>query len=108
LIRAVGPSLAAFGVGNALSNPILTLRNSQGAVIAHNDNWQSPEKTDVVVGPTPGDIMQANDSVGAFPLGDGSQDAALVVQLPPGLYNATVEGVNGSTGTALLEIYLVP
>jgi len=107
LIRAVGPGLAAFGVGGTLSDPVLTLRTGQGAELAHNDNWENGEKTDVVVGPTPGDIAQANTAAGAFALTPGSRDAALVVQLPPGSYSATVEGANGGTGAALLEIYEV-
>jgi hypothetical protein len=108
LIRATGPALAAFGVGGTIADPVLTLRNAQGATLARNDNWESGERTDVVVGPTPGDIMQAGQIVGAFPLSPGGRDSALVVQLPPGLYNATVEGVNGGTGAALLEIYELP
>jgi uncharacterized repeat protein (TIGR01451 family) len=41
-ITATGPSLAAFGVSNALSNPKLTLvRSSDQSVIATNDDWQA-------------------------------------------------------------------
>ncbi len=44
---------------------------------------------------------------GAFPLGVGSSDAALVVDLEPGSYTAVVSGEDGETGIALLEIYLI-
>ena len=40
LIRGIGPSLASSGVTNALMNPTLELRNSEGAIINTNDNWQ--------------------------------------------------------------------
>jgi hypothetical protein len=48
------------------------------------------------------------EAVGAFPLGAASKDAALVVTLPPGSYTVHVSGVGGSTGVALVEVYLVP
>jgi len=43
--------------------------------------------------------------VGAFALGDGSADCAIVATLPPGAYTAQVSGTNNSTGIALVEIY---
>ena len=33
IVRGIGPSLTAFGVPNALANPTLELRNSNGALI---------------------------------------------------------------------------
>ena len=38
LIRAIGPSLAAFFDG-VLADPILELRDANGALILGNDNW---------------------------------------------------------------------
>jgi hypothetical protein len=43
--------------------------------------------------------------VGAFALPFGSNDAALVVRLPPGAYTVTVSGADHTTGIALVEIY---
>ena len=40
VVRALGPSLASFGVSQPLSDPILTIYDSKGSVIATNDNWQ--------------------------------------------------------------------
>ena len=40
VVRALGPSLAAFGVSGVLSDPMLTIYDSKGSVIASNDNWQ--------------------------------------------------------------------
>src|SRR5262249_35023934 len=40
VVRALGPSLASYGVSGVLSDPILTIVNSTGSVIASNNNWQ--------------------------------------------------------------------
>jgi hypothetical protein len=47
-------------------------------------------------------------AVGAFALPTGSKDAALVATLGPGSYTAVVSGVSNTTGTALVEMYVVP
>lgn len=41
IIRALGPSLAASGVGGFLNDPKLELFNSDGELIAQNDFWRS-------------------------------------------------------------------
>src|SRR5262249_57429568 len=41
IVRAIGPSLAGSGISNALSDPVLELRNSSGALIVSNDDWRS-------------------------------------------------------------------
>jgi len=43
--------------------------------------------------------------LGAFGLGSGSKDAALLVELDPGVYTAQVAGASGGSGEALVEIY---
>ncbi|QYM77961.1 hypothetical protein K0B96_11625 [Horticoccus luteus] len=97
LLRGVGPTLAGFGVTGTLADPQLELFRD-GTSIAHNDNW----------GGTPA-LKNAFALVGAFPFGsDSSQDAALLVTLPPGVYSAQVSGVAGATGVALVEIFLLP
>jgi hypothetical protein len=45
---------------------------------------------------------------GAFALPAGSEDAALLITLPPGAYTVEVKGKNNLEGVALLEIYEVP
>ena len=40
VVRALGPSLASFGVSGPLSDPMLTIYDSNGSAIATNDNWQ--------------------------------------------------------------------
>ena len=98
LIRAVGPTLAGFGVAGALLDPILTVYSGQ-TVIATNDRWQSDNATV---------ITAASSSVGAFALAQNSQDAALLITLPPGGYTVEVKGKSDTQGVALLEIYEVP
>ena len=97
LIRAVGPTLAAFGVPGTLADPKLEIFNSAATPVklVENDNWSS------VLG-------GLANSVGAFALAEGSRDAALVVTLPPGAYSAQVSGVASGTGEALIEVYEVP
>jgi hypothetical protein len=94
LIRAVGPTLAAFGVGGVLADPKLDVF-SGSTVVASNDNWDAP--------------TAANFSrVGAFAFTAGSRDAALVATLQPGSYTAQVSGVNSTSGVALVELYELP
>ena len=102
LIRADGPALTQFGVGGALAQPSLSVFNSAGAVIATNTGWGNNTN------PTPAQIEGIESSVGAFALTSGSADSVLVVNLQPGAYTIQVSGVNGTTGVALAEVYVVP
>jgi hypothetical protein len=96
LIRGVGPTLASFSVPNALADPSIQVFNSNGMVVAQNDNWG-----------TDPNAAAAAARVGAFALPGNSLDAALVVNLAPGAYTVTVAGNNGATGAALAEVYQV-
>ena len=51
--------------------------------------------------------MSSAARVGAFALGDGSNDAALMLSLAPGAYTAQVSAATGNAGSTLLEIYEV-
>jgi hypothetical protein len=93
LVRAVGRTLEQFGVTNTLADPQLALFSGSTA-IAMNDNWGGNS-----------DVSAASTATGAFPL--GTTDAALLITLPPGSYTAQVTGVNGTAGTALVEVYEV-
>jgi hypothetical protein len=96
LIRAVGPTLAQFGVGGVLTDPKLELFSGV-RLLDSNDNWGG--------GVT---IAAAAGSVGAFGFDVASKDSALLVTLPPGGYTAQVSGVGETMGVALIEIYEVP
>ena len=99
LIRAVGPTLATFGLTEALRDPVLTLYSGQ-KVVAQNDRWSAAENAAA--------LESAQQRVGAFALSPGSEDAALLITVPPGAYTVEVRGKNDGEGVALLEIYEVP
>ncbi len=101
LIRGIGPTLSAFGVGDTLADPRLEIYRSGTAVAeASNDNWRTAANAAAVAA--------AASRVGAFALPNDSLDACLLVSLPPGTYTAQISGLNGSAGTALVEVYEVP
>ena len=97
LIRGIGPTLAALGVGGALADPRLDLFNGSSVKLQENDDWGGSAA-----------LAGAFASAGAFPLAAGSKDAALLVTLEPGTYSVQVSGVAGTAGAALVEIYEVP
>src|SRR5207237_6143958 len=39
IVRAIGPSLAQYGITNPLADPTLELHNGSGTVIRFNDTW---------------------------------------------------------------------
>jgi hypothetical protein len=98
LIRAIGPTLASFGITNALATPTLTVANAQTKQSWTNSGWNvNPSLFDFA-------LPAVFRSVGAFPLPDSSRDAALNLMLAPGSY--TVQ-VSGGAGEVLTEIYYV-
>jgi hypothetical protein len=98
LIRAVGPSLAKYNVGGVLQNPVLNLSDGSGNTIATNTGWKTGDVTA---------ITDATARTGAVPF-TSAGDSALVQTLQPGGYTALLSGLNGTTGNALIEVYLVP
>src|SRR5204862_38676 len=91
-IVATGPSLAAFGIANALANPTLTLvRSSDQSAIASNDNWQSAANAAQ---------LQASGFAPTNPL-----DSAILVTLQPGAYTAIVSGAGGVIGVSTVEVF---
>ena len=99
LIRGVGPTLAQYGVSGTLARPSITLFSGSTA-LASNTGWTT--------GGNSADLRAAADWVNAFPLIENSADSAMLVTLAPGLYTVQVTGVGGTTGEALVEVYLVP
>ena len=90
VIRALGPSLAAFGVQGVLSDPSIQLFSGQN-VVASNDNWRS--------GPSVAELQ----TIGRAPTDD--REAAMIVTLAPGAYTVIVSGAGTATGVALVEIF---
>ena len=90
LIRAIGPSLAAAGIQDALNDPTLELRDGYGSLLQANDNWKDAQQT-------------AIEATGIAPQSD--LEAAIMTTLPPGYYTAVAAGKDNSTGVGLIEIY---
>jgi hypothetical protein len=94
IVRALGPSLARFGVSGVLSDPTLTIFDSTGTVIASNDNWR--------------DDVNAIDVQKNALSPPNERESALVLHPPAGEYTAVVRGANGGTGIGLAEVYTLP
>ena len=92
-VRGLGPSLTSSGIADALADPTIELRASNGLLIAQNDNWQD-------------DPAQAAQLT-ALGLGlSNSKESGLVATLQPGAgYTAIVSGKNQTAGVGLVEIY---
>lgn len=100
LVRAIGPALTGFGVAGALADPVISIVNNSAPTvqIAANDNWSD---TSASVSSLKAAFIQS----GAFPLTEGSKDAAIITDLAPGSYSIQVSGANNTTGQALVEVY---
>ena len=90
MVRAIGPSLTQFGIANALADPTLELHNSNGAIIAFNNDWQDTDQAAIA-------------ATGIPPTND--KESAIVATLAPGNYTAIVRGLNDTTGVGLVEVY---
>jgi hypothetical protein len=94
LVRGIGPALPAFGVNEALGDPVLTLFQDRAA-LGSNDDWDSAAA-----------VSSVSAAVGAFPLNAGSRDAALYHNgLAAGSYTAQITWKDGAAGVALAELY---
>jgi hypothetical protein len=85
--------LAHFGVQNPLLDPVIELHDSDGALIASNDNWQEDSAAGVV------------EQLDLAP--PEAHEAALSRRLPAGNYTAIMRGVADGTGIGLVEVYHV-
>jgi hypothetical protein len=97
LIRGDGPVLSTFSVPSPLPDPVVTVYNNTGAVVATNTGWGTNSN--------PGALSIAALEVGAFALPSGSADSALLLTLPPGAYTVQVTSAKANSGIALFEAY---
>lgn len=89
-VFAKGPSLSASGVPDVLADPTLDLYDSNGVLLAANDNWQDAQKDEIqATGLVPSDV----------------HEAGVIIQLPLGAYTAIVRGKQGTSGIGLVEVY---
>ncbi len=91
VLRALGPSLADEGVSLPLADPVLTVYDSTGAVIASNDDWQNAANADQIT----------NDGLAP----SNPAEAAVLLDLAPGTYTFVVTGKDATPGIALVEAY---
>jgi hypothetical protein len=98
LVRAIGPTLQAFGITETLRKPTLKItRAATNETVASNEGWSASQLTIV------------NQRAGAFPLPENSLDAALFLSLPPGAYIAEVSsGDPTDSGQVMIEVYALP
>lgn len=93
IVRARGPSLQQSSVPDALADPLLELRASDGSAIATNNNWKdntSAQQQDIINN----QLAPSNDL-----------ESAIVSTLQPGTYTAIVRGQDNASGVGLLEVY---
>jgi sugar lactone lactonase YvrE len=91
VVRAIGPSLAAFGLANALPDPVLELRDASGNLIASNNDWKDG---------------QTLTAPGLSPTDD--RESAIQTTLRGGSYTAILGSATGEPGTAVVEVYNLP
>jgi len=94
VVRAIGPSLANFGVPSPLQDPILELHDQNGATIATNDNWAT-------------DANAAQVTAAGLAPSDPRESALYRTLNVNQAYTAIVRGKNNTTGVALVEFYQV-
>ena len=92
VVRGIGPSLTDFGVSNALANPTLELRNSDGTLLISDNDWQD-------------NPAQAAELSAAGLAPTNQLESGIATTLAPGLYTALLAGLNNGTGLGLVEVY---
>ncbi|MBA2743882.1 MAG: matrixin family metalloprotease, partial [Chthoniobacterales bacterium] len=95
VIRGIGHSLAAQNIARPLTDPMIDLRDSAGALIASSDDW----------------ISQANaPTIASYHLDPAnSRESALLQTLKPGSYTVVLRAFDNQdgdlTGTGIIELY---
>ena len=92
-VRGIGPSLSQFGLSDVLADPTLELRDSNGAILIANDNWQDH--------PTEAAQLTAHGLAPQNPFESG-----IFAALPPGAFTAILAGQNNGIGLGLVEVYI--
>jgi hypothetical protein len=90
--RGIGPSLTAAGVPNALADPVLELRDSNGTLLVANNDWQD-------------NPVQASELIAAGLAPSSPLESGISRTLPPGLYTVLLADLNNGTGIGLVEVY---
>ena len=93
IVRGVGPSLNGAGITDALADPTLELRDSNGGLILANDDWQENPKQAALI------------TAAGLALSDPKESGIAATLQPGSSYTAIVAGKNQTTGVGLAEIY---
>jgi len=95
ILRGIGNSLAAFGITNALDDPVIELHDAGGNVLATSDDWIDDSWASTIAS------YRLDPS--------NSRESAIFTTLNPGSYTVVVRsfdnGDGNLTGTALVELY---
>jgi len=91
LVRAIGPGLRTYTDTAVMGDPRVTISHNLSGV-ASNDDWGGSDQ-----------MKQHFARLGAFPLPDGSKDAAVLTEFSPRSYTANLTGVG--SGLVMAEIY---
>lgn len=94
IVRAIGPSLANFGITSAIADTTLTVVDKNGNIVVTNDNWGEDPNAATV------------QFYGLAP--SNPKESAVYLQLAPSNYTAIVRGAGNATGIGLVEIYNIP
>jgi hypothetical protein len=90
VVRAIGPSLSGLVITDALSDPLLELKDANGSTLMSNDDWRESQEVEI-------------NQTGLAPTDD--RESALVTSLPNGNYTAIVSGKSNASGVAVVEVY---
>ena len=89
-LRGIGPSLTKSGVAPVLTNPVLELRGTSGALILANDDWKDTQAAE---------IMQSQLAPG------DDRESVIITTLAPAAYTVVLKEKNGLAGNGLVEVY---
>lgn len=88
MLRAIGPSLP---FATRLPNPTLQLIRANGVILESNDDWRQSPNAEAI-------------SASGIPPGN-ALESAIVRTVQPGVYTATVSGIDNTAGVGLVEVY---
>jgi hypothetical protein len=92
VVIAVGPSLLAFGISNALPDTTLELHDQNGDLVLANDNWKTDQEQEL-------------EAIGLHP--SHELESAVVATLQPGQYTAQVRGKDNASGIGVVQVFFL-
>lgn len=95
VLRAKGPSLAAFGVEEPLEDPVVALFKGQ-TLLATNDDWRDFDGDYTLIETFLEDAGLALEDV---------RESVIVADLEPGAYTLVARGKDGGAGVVLVEAF---